>query len=55
MEGLTDEMKSALKSAIDSKIGVSVEPKDVKISGTTDSAKEALDDAPKMDELTLGS
>lgn len=54
MEGLTDEMKSALKSAIDSKIGVSVEPKDVKISGTTDSAKEALDDAPKMDELTQG-
>ena len=33
MDGLTDEMKSALKSAIDNNVSVSAEPSSIEISG----------------------
>ena len=51
MDGLTDEMKSALKSAIDNKVSVSVEPSSIEISGLTGDAKNALGDAPSADKL----
>ena len=54
MDGLTDEMKRALKSAIDSNVRVSVEPESIEISGLTGDAKKALGDAPSADRLTLG-
>lgn len=54
MEGLTPEMKSALKNAIDSNVSVNVEPESIKISGLTGDAKNALGDAPSADKLTLG-
>ena len=54
MDGLTDEMKSALKSAIDNNVSVSAEPSSIEISGLASDAEKALGDAPSAEKLNIG-
>ena len=54
MDGLTNEMKSALKSAIDNNVSVSAEPSSIEISGLACVAEKALGDAPSAEKLNIG-